>query len=55
MTKEKNNGRDTTGALMIPGFLPAAFYSGDQLLTHYERGMTYGDLMYAAVGAAAGI
>ena len=37
------------GALMLFSFLAAADYSGDQTLTHYERGMTYGDLVYVTV------
>ena len=37
------------GALMLFSFLAAADYSGDQTLTQYERGMTYGDLVYVTV------
>jgi len=37
------------GALMLFSFLAAADYSGDQPLTQYERGMTYGDLVYVTV------
>ena len=37
------------GALMLFSLLAAADYSGDQTLTQYERGMTYGDLVYVTV------
>lgn len=39
----------TMGALMLFNLLAAADYSGDHPLTHYERGGTYGDLVYVTV------